>query len=76
MIRTIISIPQEIKVWLDDYSKRANRPTAETIREALKMYKAKIENENADSLEETKGIWKNKKIDSAKYVRDLRSEWE
>ena len=76
MIRTIISIPREIKIWLDDYSKKHNRPTAETIREALKLYKAKIENEGADSLEATKGLWKDKKVDGAKYVRDLRNEWE
>lgn len=76
MIRTIISIPREIKVWLDDYSKKHKRPAAETIREALLLYKEKMENEKNDSLKETKGLWKNKKIDGSKYVRDLRSEWE
>lgn len=62
MMRTIISIPREIKIWLDDYSKKVNRPTAETIREALKLYKAKIENEGADSLEATKVFGKIKKL--------------
>lgn len=76
MVRTIISIPREIKVWLDDYSKKANRPTAETIREALKLYKANMENKNADILKETKGLWEKKKVDGAKYVRDLRAEWK
>ena len=75
MIRTIISIPRDIKVWLDDYSKKHNRPTAETIREAIKLYKENRENENKDLLKETSGIWANKNIDAAKYVESIRKEW-
>ncbi len=75
MIRTLISLPREIKVWLDDYSKKKNKPTAETIREALKQYKEKVESEKVDSLEATAGIWKEKKLDANEYVDKLRSEW-
>lgn len=75
MIRTIISLPREIKVWLDDYSRRLNKPTAETIREALKEYKEKVESEKTDSLSATAGIWKKRKIDGNQYVDKLRSEW-
>lgn len=75
MIRTIISLPREIKVWLDDYSKRLNKPTAETIREALKEYKEKVESDKTDSLSATAGIWKKRKIDGNQYVEKLRSEW-
>ncbi|HPI36616.1 MAG TPA: hypothetical protein PK397_01615 [Ignavibacteriaceae bacterium] len=75
MIRTLISLPREIKVWLDDYSKKKNKPTAETIREALKQYKEKVESEKVDSLEATAGIWKDKKLDANEYVDKLRSEW-
>ncbi len=75
MIRTIISLPREIKVWLDDYSRRLNKPTAETIREALKEYKEKVESEKTDSLSATAGIWKKRKIDGNQYVEKLRSEW-
>jgi predicted DNA-binding protein len=75
MIRTLISLPRDIKVWLDDYSKKKNKPTAETIREALKQYKEKVESEKVDSLEATAGIWKEKKIGANEYVDKLRSEW-
>lgn len=75
MIRTIISLPREIKIWLDDYSKKKNKPTAETIREAIKLYKESIESERSDALSATAGIWKEKKIDGNKYVEKLRSEW-
>lgn len=76
MIRTIISIPRELKVWLDDYSKKRNRPTAETIREAIQLYKQQTENKNEDLIKETSGIWKNKDIDGAEYMESLRTEWD
>ncbi len=76
MTRTIISIPQELKVWLDDYSQSNNKPTAETIREAIRAYKKKIETESGvDLLSQTNGLWKAKNIDGLKYVESLRNEW-
>ncbi|MDP2301925.1 MAG: hypothetical protein Q8N03_05830 [Ignavibacteria bacterium] len=75
MIRTIISLPREIKVWLDDYSKKINKPTAETIREALSQYRKKVESEKTDALSATAGIWSEKKIDGNDYVEKLRSDW-
>lgn len=75
MIRTIISLPREIKIWLDDYSKKKNKPTAETIREALKQYRERVEEDKIDSLSETAGIWKKRNIDGIDYVNKLRSEW-
>ncbi len=77
MIRTIITLPRELKVWLDNYSKKHNRSTAETIREAISAYKAKQEDQAKDKvLSKTSGIWKNRKIDSLEYVRKLRDEWK
>jgi len=77
MIRTIITLPRELKIWLDNYSKKHNRSTAETIREAISAYKAKLENQTKDGiLSKTYGIWKNRKIDSLEYVRKLRDEWK
>jgi predicted DNA-binding protein len=75
MIRTIISLPREIKVWLDDYSKKKNKPTAETIREALKEYKEKVESNKTDSLSATAGLWTEREIEGNEYVEKLRSEW-
>lgn len=75
MIRTIISLPREIKIWLDDYSKKKNKPTAETIREALKQYRERVEEDKIDSLSATAGIWKKRNIDGNDYVNKLRSEW-
>ncbi|HET56214.1 MAG TPA: hypothetical protein ENN33_13500 [Ignavibacteria bacterium] len=76
MIRTIISLPREIKVWLDDYSKKNNRPTAETIREALMLYKKKVDAETKDVLKISHGLWKSKKADASKYIESIRDEWK
>ncbi|MCF8242499.1 MAG: hypothetical protein K9J16_14065 [Melioribacteraceae bacterium] len=75
MIRTIISLPREIKVWFDDYSKKINKPTAETIREALRQYREKVESDKTDALSATAGLWKEKNIDGNEYVEKIRSEW-
>ena len=77
MIRTIITLPRELKNWLDNYSKAHNRPMAETIREAIIAYKSNIENESDDDLlKKTNGIWKDRNIDGLDYVESLRDEWE
>jgi len=76
MTRTIISLPQELKVWLDDYSKSNNMPTAETIREAIKAFRKKTEKESkVDLLSQTYGLWKEKNIDGLDYMESLRDEW-
>ncbi len=76
MKRTIITIPDEMKIWLDTYSKKLNRPTAETIREAIAEYKERVEKERKNILSDTAGLWKNKRIDGIDYVERLRDEWE
>ena len=77
MIRTIITLPRELKNWLDNYSKARNRPTAETIREAIIAYKAAVENDqDKDILKKTSGIWKDRNIDGLDYMESLRDEWE
>ena len=76
MTRTIITISEEMKMWLDSYSKKHNRPTAETIREAIKLYKERVEKESKNVLSETAGLWKSKNIDGANYVEKLRNEWD
>ncbi|MCF6270204.1 MAG: hypothetical protein L3J41_10860 [Melioribacteraceae bacterium] len=76
MTRTIISIPNELKIWLDDFSKSNNRPTAETIREAIYAYKKRMEIETeVDLLSQTSGLWKAKNKDGLEYVESLRNEW-
>lgn len=76
MIRMIISLPQEIKVWLDSHSKKMKKPSAEIVRLAIKHYREKIETKSGDPLRDTAGIWEERNIDALEYTRSLRDEWQ
>ncbi len=76
MTRTIVTLPTEMKTWLDSYSKKSNRSTAETIREAIRVYKENIEKQKKDPIMETSGMWKLRGVDAQQYTDELRDEWE
>jgi Arc/MetJ-type ribon-helix-helix transcriptional regulator len=77
MTRTIISLPEEEKNWIDAYSKRHRVSSAEVIRRALREFR---EGRTARSLksvlEETAGTWTTIKGDSRAHVDRLRKDWE
>jgi hypothetical protein len=76
MKRTIITVPDEIKEWLDNYSYLHHQSVAETIRIALEEYKEKRNRETEkDSIKKTAGLWKSRKLDGLEYVERLRKEW-
>ena len=76
MLRTIITLSQDLKNWLDKYSREKKQSTAETIREALVEYRQKKDSESSDEiLKKTSGIWKGR-IESEEYVEKIRKEWE
>ena len=76
MVRTIITIPDEIKKWLDNYSHTHHQSLAETIRMAIKEYIEKNRNqEEKQIIKTTAGIWKDRKIDGLEYVNKIRKEW-
>lgn len=75
MVRTIVTLPEDMKIWLDNYSKKHSRPSAETIREAIKIFKQIVESNDDDTLTTTAGIWQKRGIDSKKFVQSLRDEW-
>jgi hypothetical protein len=76
MIRTIISLSENSKQWLDRYSKRHHLSIAATLRMALKQFQMQVGDESCDELlKRTAGILKNGE-DSVKSIRRLRDEWE
>lgn len=76
MVRTIVSLEEADKRWLDRYSGRHGLSTAETIREAIKAFQRKSRSEDYEkTLKNTAGLLRDKD-DSAAYVRKLRSEWD
>ena len=76
MTRTIVTLEENDKRWLDKYSAENGRSTAETIRQAIKEFQKKMrEGEYKNVLEKVFGVLKHKE-DSVKFVRKIREEWD
>jgi len=77
MIRTVISLDEESKRWLDQQARKENVSTAELIRTAVRKYRAEKKRAALplnDLLKQTSGIWKAG--DGLTYQRRLRKEWQ
>ena len=77
MIRTVISLDEESKRWLDQQAREENVSTAELIRTAVRKYRDDKKREALplnDLLKQTSGIWKAG--DGLTYQRRLRKEWQ
>ena len=76
MVRTIVTIEESDKRWLDRYSDRQNQSTAETIRMAIREFQKKAqEGDIRNALKDTAGLLKGRE-DSVRFVRKLRREWD
>ena len=72
--RTIITISDRDKAWLEGFSKAKGISMAEAIRQGIAQLKEREEkNTYLMLIEETSGIWK--KGDGLAYQKKLRSEW-
>ena len=76
MVRTIVTIEESDKRWLDRYSGQQGRSTAETIRLAIKEFQKRARaGDHERILKGTAGLLKGKD-DSVRFVRKLREEWD
>ena len=76
MIRTIVSLEEETKTWLDLKAAEEKVSRAELIRRALQFYRKASEIQARSFrriLEETSGIWKGE--DGLSYQLRVRDEW-
>ena len=76
MIRTVISLDEESKEWLDQQARAENVSTAEIIRTAVRKYRDEKKREAlplSELLKQTRGMWKGE--DGLVYQRRLRKEW-
>lgn len=77
MTRTIVSIPDDEKKWLESQSRRLRVSSAEIIRRAIREYRLKESKKSlAGVLRETAGTWTSVKGDARDHVDALRKEWE
>ena len=77
MIRTVISLDEESKEWLDQQARAENVSTAEIIRTAVRKYRDEKKREAlplSELLTLTSGMWKGE--DGLVYQRRLRKEWQ
>ena len=73
-IRTIITLSEEDKQWLESYSNVHQVSLAEAIRQGIRRLKdAELQETYRVLVRSTKGLWK--KGDALKYQRKIRSEW-
>ena len=73
--RTIITLPEEDKVWLEGYGKAHDISVSEAIRQSIKKLKANKSGETYSIMvRKTRGLWK--RGDGLKYQNRLRAEWE
>jgi len=71
-MKIIVDIPDIQIEILDKISKKEKISRSEVIRRALTNYIAKYSNKESFGI----GIWKGEKLDSMKYQRKVRDEWE
>ena len=72
--RTIITISDDDKLWLENYSKAHGISMAESVRRGIKQLK---ENDTGEAYKrlvlQTRGGWKGE--DGLRYQDKLRAEW-
>ena len=72
--RTIITISEKDKSWLESYSKTSGISMAEAIRRGIAQLREREERDTYQKLiQDTRGIWK--KGDGLAYQEKMRSEW-
>lgn len=78
MPRTIISLPDEDKVWLDRRAQAERVPMTEIVRRAVREYRERYHAGGPSRLREllrrTSGCWTHG--DGLEYQNAARDEWE
>lgn len=77
MVRTVISLEESEKAWLDRQAEDQRVSMAELIRKAVRRYREEMERDEESVeqlLEKTSGIWEGE--DGLTYQRRLREEWD
>jgi len=72
--RTIITLSEQDRIWLETYSQAIGISKAEVIRRGLAQLKAQEEGRTYKKIvEQSRGCWS--KGDGLSYQRRIRSEW-
>jgi hypothetical protein len=76
MKRTVISLDDRDKAWLDEAAAREGAPATELVRRAVKLLREQESVQRqplGDLLRRTRGLWRGG--DGLEYQTRLRDEW-
>jgi hypothetical protein len=73
MTRTIISLENDDKKWLDEEARRSGLPKSAIVRLSIRYMRLDREKSFENLLNQTSGTWKEG--DGLAYQERLRSEW-
>lgn len=73
MVRTIISLDEELKAWVDEKSRREKISMTELVKRALRLLKEAEDRKFEELLDGTSGIWQNG--DGLEYQMKERDRW-
>jgi hypothetical protein len=76
MVRTVISLDEEDKDWLDQRADAEGVPMTELVRRAVRLLRQREpgpEPTRSDLLRRTRGVWRSG--DALEYQQGLRDEW-
>jgi hypothetical protein len=72
--RIIVTIPEQDRLWLENYSRVRSIPVAEAVRRGIERLRREETPESYRSLlQSTSGLWKQG--DGLEYQQRLREEW-
>jgi len=74
MSRTIISLDDTDKLWLDEEAKRIGKPMTEVVRMAIRVFREERERSFNNLLSQTSGTWTEG--DGLEYQNRIRAEWD
>jgi hypothetical protein len=77
VVRTVISVTDDDKAWLDRRAHEEGTTMTEVVRRAVRFYRSVCDPEDADFaslLDRTAGTWRQG--DGLEYQRRVRAEWE
>jgi hypothetical protein len=77
MVRTVISLDEDDKAWLDRRARAEGVTMTEVVRRSVRFYRSVCDPEDAgfeSLLAGTAGTWQHG--DALEYQRGMRSEWE
>lgn len=75
MVKTVVSLDDDDKRWLDERARSEGLPMTELVRRAVRLYREAVEQPSfAELVRSVRGTWKHG--DGLRWQMALREEWD